>query len=130
MKSDRALMTRVARRDEAAFLGAQEMASRVEPGSSIATIDLIVQVPSIVYSIQRGGFWAEQFGLTVAGNASNPSDDIAGGEIAMTEILANYADVAGVIGYNDPSAIGSDVAARAQGIEGLVFGGSPASGMK
>lgn len=111
------------RRDEAAFLGAQELASRVEPGSSVATIDLIVQVPSIVYSIERGGFWAEQFGLSVAGNASNPSDDIAGGEIAMTEILANYPDVAGVIAYNDPSAIGSAAAARAQGVEGLVFGG-------
>jgi ribose transport system substrate-binding protein len=111
------------RRDEAAYLGAREMASRVEPGSSLGTIDLIVKVPSIVYSIQQGKYWAEQFGLAVAGNASNPSDDIAGGEKAMTELLGNFPDIAGVIGYNDPSAIGAGAAARAQGKEGLVFGG-------
>ena len=111
------------RRDEAAFLGAQEMAKRVESGAEVATIDFAVQVPSIVYSIERGTFWAEQFGLTVVGKASNPSDDIAGGERAMTELLGNYPDIAGVIGYNDPSAIGAAAAARAQGKEGLVFGG-------
>lgn len=111
------------RRDEAAFLGAQEMAKRVGSGSSVATIDFAIKVPSIVYSIERAGHWAEQFGLTVVGNASNPSDDIAGGEKAMTELLGNFPDIAGVIGYNDPSAIGAAAAARAQGKEGLVFGG-------
>lgn len=111
------------RRDEAAFLGAQEMASRVGAGASVATIDFAVQVPSIVFSVERAVFWAEQFGLEVAGNATNPTDDIAGGEIAMTEILANFPDIAGVIGYNDPSAIGAAAAARAQGKQDLVFGG-------
>lgn len=111
------------RRDEAAYLGAQEMAARVGSGSSVATIDFAVQVPSIVFSIERARHWAEEFGLTVAGNATNPSDDIAGGEVAMTEILANFPDIAGVIGYNDPSGIGAGAAARAQGQEDLVFGG-------
>lgn len=111
------------RRDEAAFLGAQEMARRAGSGTEVVTIDFAVQVPSIVYSIERGTYWAEQFGLTVVGKASNPSDDIAGGERAMTELLGNYPDIAGVIGYNDPSAIGAAAAARAQGKEGLVFGG-------
>jgi ribose transport system substrate-binding protein len=111
------------RRDEAAYLGAQEMASRVGSGGSVATIDFAVQVPSIVFSIERAVHWAEQFGLTVAGNATNPSDDIAGGEVAMTDILANYPDIGGVIGYNDPSAIGAAAAARAQGQQDLTFGG-------
>lgn len=111
------------RRDEAAYLGAQEMASRAGSGSSVATIDFIVEVPSIVFSVERARHWAEQFGLEVAGNATNPSDDIAGGETAMTEILANFPDIAGVIGYNDPSAIGAAAAARAQGQQDLVFGG-------
>ena len=110
------------RRDEAAYLGAQEMASRIGSGSSVATIDFIVAVPSIVFSVEQAGHWAEQFGLTVAGNATNQSDDIAGGETATTEILANFPDIAGIIGYNDPSAIGAAAAARAQGQE-LVFGG-------
>ena len=111
------------RRDEAAFLGAQEMARQIGGEADIATIDFAVQVPSIVYSIERGTYWAEQFGLTVVGKASNQSDDIAGGEQAMTELLGNYPDIKGVIGYNDPSAIGAAAAARSQGKEGLVFGG-------
>ena len=111
------------RRDEAAYLGAQEMAKRVGSGASVATIDFAIKVPSIVYSIERAGYWADKFGLTVVGNASNPSDDIAGGEKAMTEILGNYPDIEGVIGYNDPSAIGAAAAARAQGKQDLVFGG-------
>jgi len=111
------------RRDEAAYLGAKEMASRVDEGASVATIDFAVKVPSIVYSIERAKFWAEKFGLTIAGNGTNPSDDIAGGEKAMTEILGANPDIAGVIGYNDPSAIGAAAAARAQSKTGLVFGG-------
>jgi ribose transport system substrate-binding protein len=111
------------RRDEAAYLGAKEMASRVDEGASVATIDFAVKVPSIVYSIERAGYWAKKFGLTIAGNGTNPTDDIAGGEKAMTSILGGFPDIAGVIGYNDPSAIGASAAARAQGKTGLVFGG-------
>ena len=111
------------RRDEAAYLGAKEMASRVDEGSEVATIDFAVQVPSIVFSIVRAKYWAEKFGLTVAGNATNPSDDIAGGEKAMTTILGKFPDIAGVIGYNDPSAIGAAAAARSQGKTDLTFGG-------
>ena len=111
------------RRDEAAYLGAKEMAANVDEGASVATIDFAVKVPSIVYSIDRGKFWAEKFGLTVAGNGTNPTDDIAGGEKAMTEILGANPDIAGVIGYNDPSAIGAAAAARSQNKTDLVFGG-------
>lgn len=111
------------RRDEAAFLGAQQMASLVAPGSSIGTMDFAIAVPSIVFSITQAKVWAEAFGLKVAGNASNPSDDIAGGETAATELLSNYPDIAGIIAYNDPSAIGASSAARSQGKDGLAFGG-------
>jgi ribose transport system substrate-binding protein len=111
------------RRDEAAYLGAQELARQLDGEGDIGTIDLIVQVPSIVYSIDRGTYWAEKFGLNVVGKASNPSDDIAGGEKAMTELLGNFPDIRGVIGYNDPSAIGAAAAARAQGKTDMVFGG-------
>lgn len=111
------------RRDEAAYLAAREMFRNVGAGAQVATIDFVIQVPSIVYSVDQITFWAEEFGLEVAGNASNPTDDIAGGEIAMTELLGNFPDLSGVIGYNDPSAIGAAAAARAQGQRDLVFGG-------
>lgn len=111
------------RRDEAAYLGASQMASLVPAGATVGTIDFAIAVPSIVFSIEQAKAWATAFGLNVAGNASNQSDDIAGGEVAGTELLANYPDLAGVIAYNDPSAVGASAAARAQGKEGLVFGG-------
>jgi ribose transport system substrate-binding protein len=111
------------RRDEAAYIGAREMARRVGDGGDVATIDFAVKVPSIVFSIDRAKFWASKFGLNVLGNASNPSDDIAGGEKAMTQLLGKFPDIGGVIGYNDPSAIGAASAARAQGNPDLTFGG-------
>jgi ribose transport system substrate-binding protein len=111
------------RRDEAAYLGAQQMAKAVGSGSTVSTIDFAVKVPSIVYSIERATYWAQQFGLKVAGTASNPSDDIAGGEKAMTTLLGKYPDSAGAIAYNDPSAIGAASAARTQGKRDMVFGG-------
>jgi ABC-type sugar transport system substrate-binding protein len=111
------------RRDEGAYLGAGEMAKRAGSGASVGTIDFAVKVPSIVFSIDRGKFWAQKFGLKIAGNASNPSDDIAGGEKAMTQLLGKFPDIKGVIAYNDPSAIGAASAARTQGKRDLVFGG-------
>jgi ribose transport system substrate-binding protein len=111
------------RRDEAAYIGAQEMAKQLGGEGDVATIDFAVKVPSIVYSVDRGKFWAEKFGLTVVGNASNPSDDIAGGEKAMTQLSGEFPDLKGVIGYNDPSAIGAASAARSQGLNDLAFGG-------
>jgi ribose transport system substrate-binding protein len=111
------------RRDEAAYDTGKEMAKLLAKGSSLGTIDLIVKVPSIVFSIVRDGYWAKKFGLSVAGNASNPSDDIAGGEKAMTQLLGQHSSIKGVMAYNDPSAIGAASAALSQGQSGLKFGG-------
>lgn len=111
------------RRDEAAYLTGQYMAKHLDPGSTLGTIDLIVKVPSIVYSIERDGYWAKKFGLKVAGNASNPTDDIAGGGKAMSTLLGQHAGIKGVMAYNDPSAIGAASTARSQGVSGLLFGG-------
>lgn len=111
------------RRDEAAYMGAQQMAKQVGSGGLVGTIDFAIKVPSIVFSIDRGKYWAQQFGLKIDGTASNPSDDIAGGEKAATQLLGKNADLKGVIAYNDPSAIGGASAARTQGKRDIVFGG-------
>jgi ABC-type sugar transport system substrate-binding protein len=110
-------------RDMGAYLTAQKMSKLLGAGASLSTIDLIVKVPSIVYTIQQDGFWAKKFGLKVAGNASNPTDDIAGGEKAMTSLLGKDNSIKGVMAYNDPSAIGAYSAARSQGITGLALAG-------
>lgn len=111
------------RRDEAAYKTGQYMAQHLPQGSPLGTIDLIVKVPSIVFSINRDDYWAQQFGLKVSGNASNPTDDIAGGEKAMTQLLGQFPNIKGVMAYNDPSAIGASSAARTQGLTSLLFGG-------
>ena len=59
----------------------------------------------------------------MAGNASNPSDDIAGGEKAMTQLLGKDYSIKGVMAYNDPSAIGAYSAARSQGITDIPLAG-------
>lgn len=110
------------RRDEAAYDTGKEM-SKLAPGGSMGTIDLIVKVPSIVFSIQRDDFWAKKFGLSIAGNASNPTDDIAGGEKAMTQLLGQHSGIKGVMAYNDPSAIGASSAALSSGQTGLKLAG-------
>lgn len=111
------------RRDEAAYMTAQEMAKLLKPGATAGTIDFLVKVPSIVFSIDRDTYWAQKFGLKVVGPASNPTDDIAGGEKAMTTLLGQHANLAGVMAYNDPSAIGAGSAARSQGITNLALAG-------
>jgi ribose transport system substrate-binding protein len=111
------------RRDEAAYMTGRQMAKLAGAGGTLGTIDLIVKVPSIVFSIDRDGYWAKQFGMKVAGNASNPSDDIAGGEKAMNQLLGKISGIKGVMAYNDPSAIGAGSAARSQGMTNLVLAG-------
>src|SRR5581483_4479936 len=91
-------------RDRAAYLTAQAMAKQLGQGATIGTIDFAIKVPSIVFSIQRDAYWAQKFGLKVSGNASNPTDDIAGGEKAMTTLLGKDNSIKGVMAYNDPSA--------------------------
>jgi ribose transport system substrate-binding protein len=111
------------RRDEAAYMTAQEMAKLLKPSDPVGTIDLIVKVPSIVFSITRDTYWGQKFGLKVVGPASNPTDDIAGGEKAMTQLLGKYSTIKGVMAYNDPSAIGAGSAARSQGISNIPLAG-------
>lgn len=111
------------RRDLAAYMTAQEMAKLLGAGAPVGTIDYEVKVPSIVFSVTRDAYWAKRFGLKYVGNASNPTDDIAGGENAMTTLLSRYRAIKGVMAYNDPSAIGAYSAARSQGITGLALAG-------
>jgi ribose transport system substrate-binding protein len=111
------------RRDEAAYDTGKYMAQHLAAGSTLGTIDFAIKVPSIVFSIDQDIAWAKQFGLKVAGNASNPTDDIAGGEKGMTTLLGQSPGIKGVMGYNDPSAEGAASASLSQGVSGLIFGG-------
>ncbi|MGI9557366.1 MAG: sugar ABC transporter substrate-binding protein [Solirubrobacterales bacterium] len=104
-------------RDRMSYLQAQAAAEIMEPGAEFAQIGFAVAVPTIEFQIERAGFWGEEFGLVPGNRADNPSDDIAGGEEAMTEILGTSPDVGGLIAYNEESATGANAATRQQGVD-------------
>jgi ABC-type sugar transport system substrate-binding protein len=105
-------------RDREAYLSVAEMA-RLAPGGKIAIIGIGIPVPALKYLVQRYRFWAQKFGLHIIGEQDNPSDDITGGQQAMTGLLGKFGSIDGVLAYNDPSAVGAYTAARNEGRSGI-----------
>lgn len=62
--------------------------------------------------------------ITWLGRVDNPTDDIAGGQKIVATALTKYQnDVQAIMTYNDSSAIGAAVAAKAAGIDDVVIVG-------
>jgi ABC-type sugar transport system substrate-binding protein len=108
-------------RDTQAYLQAQALKA-AKPNAKLGLIGIGIPVPAIKYLSQREAFWAKKAGATVVGQQDNPSDDVTGGEKAANALLQRYSDIDAVIGYNDPSAIGTVVAARGSGRTLTVIG--------
>jgi ribose transport system substrate-binding protein len=108
--------------DHLAYLEVEQAAKELGKGGKVVQIGLNIPAPTIVSITNATKKWAEAFGLEYLGRADNPTDDIAGGEEAMTGLLAKYPDVEGVLAYNDASAIGAAAAARTQGKELVIYG--------
>ncbi|MBS1888705.1 MAG: sugar ABC transporter substrate-binding protein [Actinobacteria bacterium] len=110
------------RAGEAGYVQAKKMAELVPKGSEIGQINLAFPVAVIEYLIAQGKHWAEEFGLKPVALTSNPNDEIAGGETAMTGLLGQAPNIAGVMAYNDESATGAYAAARQQGKKVALIG--------
>jgi ribose transport system substrate-binding protein len=108
-------------RDIQAFLQANALAEE-KPDAQVGLIGIGIPVPAIKYLTERQQFYAEEDGLTVVDTQDNPSDDVTGGEKAGNALLQRNQDVDSVIGYNDPSALGAVIAARATGRDITVVG--------
>jgi ABC-type sugar transport system substrate-binding protein len=109
-------------RDTQAYLQAQAL-KRARPNAKLGIIGIGIPVPAIKYLVQREAYWAKQVaGATVVGTQDNPSDDVTGGEKAANALLQRHSDINAVIGYNDPSALGAVIAARATGRRITVIG--------
>ena len=108
-------------RDIQAFLQAGAMKAS-NPGGKIGLIGIGFPVPALKYLTSRESFYAKKNGLTVVGTQDNPSDDVTGGEKAANGLLQRYSDIDGVIGYNDPSALGAATAARGVGKKLVIVG--------
>jgi ABC-type sugar transport system substrate-binding protein len=105
-------------RDQEAYLSVAQMA-QLAPHGKVVIVGIGAPVPAIKYLAQRYRYWAGKFGLQVLGEQDNPSDDIAGGQKAMTGLLGQFGDIDGVLAYNDESAVGAYTAARGEGRTGL-----------
>jgi ABC-type sugar transport system substrate-binding protein len=108
-------------RDIMAFLQVQALA-KVKPGAKVGLIGIGAPVPALKYLKAREAFYAKKAGLTVVGSQDNPTDDVTGGEKAGNALIQRYPDMDAVIGYNDPSAVGAVIAARAAGRKLTVIG--------
>lgn len=105
-------------RDHEAYLSVAEMAQLV-PHGKVVIIGIGIPVPAIKYLAQRYRYWAKQFGLSVLGEQDNPSDDIPGGQQAMSGLLGKFGSIDGVLAYNDESAVGAYTAARNEARSGI-----------
>lgn len=112
------------RRDEIAYLEAKKAASLLPAGAKVGQIRFAAPVPLIDYMVDRTKYWAEKFGLRVVGEAASPTEDIAGGQKAMTQLLSEHPTIQGVLDHNDTTATGAYAAARAAGKRDLVILGS------
>ncbi len=101
-------------RDQEAYLQVQ-MLRAADPSARVGIVGIGSPVPALKFLLAREQFYARQAGLDVLGEADNPSDDVAGGQTAGSSLLGKYADMNAVIGYNDPSALGTVAAARTSG---------------
>lgn len=108
-------------RDIMAFLQVQALA-KAKPGAKVGLIGIGAPVPALKYLKTRETFYAKKSGLTVVGSQDNPTDDVTGGEKAGNALIQRYPDMDAVIAYNDPSAVGAVIAARAAGKKLTVIG--------
>lgn len=113
-------------RDIQAYLHAGAMKAANKSGK-IGLIGIGFPVPALKYLTSRQSFYAKKNGLTVVGTRDNPSDDVTGGEKAANGLLQRYPDMNGVIGYNDPSALGAAAAARGVGKKLVIVGNNGSS---
>jgi ABC-type sugar transport system substrate-binding protein len=108
-------------RDIQAFLQVQALA-KAKPKAKVGLIGIGAPVPALKYLNAREKAYATKAGMTVVGTQDNATDDVTGGEKAGNALIQRYSDMDAVIGYNDPSAVGAVVAARAAGKKLTVIG--------
>ncbi len=115
-------------RDRLPYLQTQEAVRRLPCKGGFVQMQFAIPVPTIVHMVEGQRRWGKAFGLKPLGIATNPTNDIAGGEKAMTQLLSKYPDMNGLIAYNEESAVGASAAARAAGKRGLpIIGGNGGS---
>lgn len=98
----------VLRRDEAANAAAALIAKSFPHGADVAGIGLAVPVPGNVYLMQTFQRAVERYpNLHWVGQQNNPSDNAAGAEPLVANLLTKDPHLQAIFCYNDPSAEGA-----------------------
>ena len=108
-------------RDIMAFLQVQALKA-VDPHAKVGLVGIGAPVPALKYLNQREAYYAKKAGMSVLGTQDNPTDDVTGGEKAGNGLIQRYSNMDSVIGYNDPSALGTVIAARGAGRKLIAIG--------
>src|SRR5919201_1892482 len=108
-------------RDIMAFLQVQALKA-VDPHAKVGLVGIGAPVPALKYLNKREAYYAKKAGMTVLGTQDNPTDDVTGGEKAGNGLIQRYSNMDAVIGYNDPSALGTVIAARGAGRKLVAIG--------
>ncbi|WP_165818204.1 sugar ABC transporter substrate-binding protein [Frankia canadensis] len=91
-----------------------DLIARKAPGGKVITIGLD-GVPSIDANVKCFTDAAKAKGLQIVAHVSNTSDDSAGGQRLIADMLTRHPDVDAIWGYNDASALGASAALGAAG---------------
>ncbi|MFR9803910.1 sugar ABC transporter substrate-binding protein [Pseudonocardia sp. RS010] len=88
--------------------------AKAHPGGDIITVGLD-GVPSIDAVVKCFTEAAKAAGLNIVSHVSNTTDQAAGAQKLVADLLTRYPDVGGVWAYNDASALGASAAVIAAG---------------
>lgn len=91
-----------------------ELFAKARPGGTVITIGLD-GVPSIDNNIKCFTDAAKKAGLNIIGHVSNTTDDSAGGQKLIADMLTKHGSVDAIYSYNDSSALGASAAVTAAG---------------
>jgi ribose transport system substrate-binding protein len=111
-----------------AFRGTQLLsdyaAKQLPQKGNVLGVGIGVAVPALQMMLKNYQADSTKAGFSWLGEASNPTDDVAGAEKAVSAALTKYKNnVQVVMAYNDSSAIGASAALKAAGVkDALVVG--------
>lgn len=99
--------------EQAAYLN-----QRLPNGGKVVYIDIAFPVPTLKFLRDRFKEELKKYPrLQLVEVVENPSDDAAGARPLIDQVLVKHRDLAAVVAYNDPSALGAYAAITSAGID-------------
>ena len=111
---------------QGAQLLAEHVGQKLNGKGNVLGVGIGVPVPSLHYMVNnyKQNLASKYAGINWLATASNPTDDIAGGQKIVADALTKYkGDIQAVMAYNDDSAIGASVAFKTAGVKNPIIVG-------